>query len=233
MNKVVLTGSSGSIGQNLSKLFLESNYNVLGISRNHPEFLKKNQNYQAVSLDLSDLSEVEKKSKILAKEYGESTSVIVCNAGVGYFGELEQLTYSQIKETFFVNIISHVILVKHFIPYLKKRKNGRVIFIGSDASLKGDKKGSIYCASKFAMRGFSQSLRQECKSNNIPVTIINAGMIKSSFYDDKNFSPGGERRQHLDPEDIALTIKQLLQTPSHVVCEEVNIQPIVKVINKK
>ena len=65
---------------------------------------------------------------------------------------------------------------------MKKIGKGDVIFIGSEAALNGSRKGTIYCASKFALRGFAQALRDECSKSSIRVTIINPGMVKTGFF---------------------------------------------------
>ena len=103
--------------------------------------------------------------------------------GYGHFAELEQFSFAAMQKMMNVNFLSQALLVKTFIADLKKRQNAKIIFIGSECSLSGQKKGSMYCASKFALRGFSQSLRQECRGSNVAVSLINPGMVDTAFFD--------------------------------------------------
>ena len=68
-------------------------------------------------------------------------------------------------------------------PKLKRNGNSRVIYMGSEAALRGAKRGSLYCAAKFGLRGFAQSLRQECASSGVHVSIINPGMVNTPWFD--------------------------------------------------
>ena len=61
-------------------------------------------------------------------------------------------------------------------------KHGHIIVLGSEAALRGAKKGSIYAASKFALRGFLQALREEVSSSGIRITLINPGMVRTTFF---------------------------------------------------
>ena len=94
-----------------------------------------------------------------------------------------------------MNLLSHMVMSQLLIPYLKQQSNAKLIFMGSEAALKGAQQGSIYCAAKFGLRGFAQSLRQECSKSGLSVTLINPGMIKTPFFNDLYFEPGPGNRK--------------------------------------
>ena len=108
--------------------------------------------------------------------------------------------------------------------------NGKLILIGSEAGLKGGQKGSVYSATKFGLRGFAQSIREETAKNNIFVTVINPGMVRGKFFDDKSFHPGKSKENAIEPGDIAKVVHNLLHENLAMVFDEINISQMKKVI---
>ena len=94
----------------------------------------------------------------------------------------------------------------------------------------GGKNGSIYSAAKFGLRGFSQSIRKECSSKNIHVSLINPGMVRTSFFKNKNFQPGDEETNAIEPDDIAQLVINILSMREGSVIDEINLSPLKKVI---
>lgn len=158
---------------------------------------------------------------------------LVCNAGIGKFGKLEQFSYQQIRHLLDLNFLSQVYVIKTFLPLMKRQKQGNIIAIGSEAALAGKKEGSLYCASKSALRSFLQALREECAGDNIRVTLINPGMVKTTFFQDLPFSPGEQSDEYLTEEDIADTLSFILSARLGAVFEEININPQKKRIIRK
>jgi 3-hydroxy acid dehydrogenase / malonic semialdehyde reductase len=223
--KVIISGSSSGIGRALTLKLLEQGYQVIGLARNHRKFNPENPRYQTYDIDFSDL----KAAEIILKQiYAQHSSVdaIISNAGYGRFGALEQFSITQICDLMNVNFTSQVLLIKTFLPAFKRRKAGKIILMGSESALAGAKQGSIYCASKFALRGFAQSLRAECRSAGIAVTLINPGLVNTPFFDGLHFTPGSAAENAIQPEDVAQTIAHLLQLENHYLIEEINLQPM-------
>ena len=121
----------------------------------------------------------------MLKENLEISGLVHC-AGIGEFDNIENMSLPTIKRLINVNLLSAIVVTKLLVPKLKSINEGSLVYIGSEAGLKGSKKGSVYSASKFALRGFAQSIRDETAKNNISVTIVNPGMIRGRFFDDKN-----------------------------------------------
>ena len=116
------------------------------------------------------------------------------------------------------------------VPGLKRRGAGDIILIGSEAGLRGGRKGAVYCATKFAINGFAQSLREECAASNIRVSTINPGMVATAFFDELDFQPGPSRDNYLEAGDIARTVKMMLELPAGSVIDQVNLSPQKHVI---
>lgn len=218
---VVITGTSKGIGKAISLKLLEDGYHIVGISRSHSLIHPR---FHGVTLDLSDIRQLPEALKKLIKLYPE-TEAVICNAGQGLFGHLEELSYEQIYATISLNLMSHVYLIKSFLPLLKKQKKGNIIFIGSESALEGKRKGSVYCASKFAIRGFAQALREECSTSGVSVSLINPGMVMTDFFNQLSFRPGAEPTEHILPEDIAELVLFLLRHRLGTVFDEINLSP--------
>ena len=129
--------------------------------------------------------------------------------------------------------MSHVIVTKLFLPVLKKQGCGDIVFTGSEAALQGARQGSVYCASKFAIRGFAQALREECAKANIRVTLINPGAVRTAFFADLHFEPGPKPENAIEPEDIAKVLIMVLQARAGTVFDEINLSPLTQVWQRK
>lgn len=231
MKKIIVTGSTSGIGKVVSKRLISLGYGVIGLARQHNKF-QKNENYFPYAVDFSKIKELSMHFKKIITEH-QTISGIICSAGYGVFKELEQLSIEQMQSIMNVNFLSQAILIKKFLPQLKQMPTSKIIMIGSECALEGQKKGTLYCASKFALRGFCQSLRRECASSNVSVTLINPGMVKTSFFDELDFEPGDDIHNAIDPNQIAETIILLLNMENNCVFEEINLQQMKKVIKKK
>lgn len=221
-----MTGVSSGIGLASAKRLLNEGYTVFGLSRrrcvlDHPNF-----HHSVV-----DLSELKSLHDRLAPFTGVDT--LICNVGKGLFGNLEELSYEQILSLINLNFLSHVYLVKRLLPYLKQKERSDIVFIGSEASLAGKRQGSIYCASKFALRGFAQSLRDECSRSSVHVSLVQPGMVRTPFYKALTFHPGAEESHALLPEDVAEVICSILKMRKEVVCDEIILSPMKRVIQKR
>lgn len=229
---ILITGASSGIGQACSIALLKQGHEVIGLTRNCAQFFISHPKFTPYQIDLSDLENLPKNVKALATQFRNIDSVIFA-AGRGEFGHLEEFSFSQIQELMNLNFVSISFLAKYFLPSFKRKNLSDLIFIGSEAALKGSRKGSIYCASKFAIRGFSQALRDECAKSNVRVSLINPGMVKTEFFDRLNFEPGNEKNQHLIANDIADAASYIINARAGIVIDEINLNPANKVIQFK
>ena len=155
------------------------------------------------------------------------------NAGGPAFGNLEELSQRQVREYIDLNLTSHLLVARTTLPLLKRQEKSDMILIGSEAALRGGKRGSIYCAAKFGLRGFAQSLRQECASSGVRVTIIHPGMVRTGFFDDLDFAPGEATDNAVEPEDVAAAVNLVLNARPGTVFDELTLSPLKKVVRSK
>jgi NADP-dependent 3-hydroxy acid dehydrogenase YdfG len=229
---VLVTGASSGIGRAVAQNLLQQGHTVVGVSRDCRKFTRQMENFRSVELDLSQLSELPQKIRQLQQMFPEIDAVVF-SAGIGQFGSVEEFSYPQIEALMTINFTSQVFLTKALLPALKRKANSDLIFIGSEAALKGSRKGAIYCASKFAIRGFTQALREECSNSNVRVCLINPGMVKTAFFEHLTFEPGDHESNFILPENVAAAVSYVLGTRAQIVIDEINLSPLNKVIKFK
>jgi 3-hydroxy acid dehydrogenase/malonic semialdehyde reductase len=229
---VLVTGSSSGIGYEITSKLLDLGAKVIGIARNHDRSKLENNNYITYNCDVS----VHKKLEMLLKQILKNHPQINClisNAGYGDFGSLENFSTIQINNFMATNLTSHLVITKLLLPHFKRIKMGDIIFIGSEAGLLGAKNGSLYCAAKFGLRGFSEALSKDVANKNIRVSIINPGMVKTDFFKNLNFEPGNDEKNTISVKDISSTVAYILTLSRNTIVNEVNLSPSKKAIKFK
>ncbi len=178
MNKVALiTGASSGIGAETAKLLAANGYTVYGAARrvDRMQELEKS-GVRILKMDITDeASMVNGVNKILAAE--NRIDVLVNNAGYGSFGALEEVSLSEARYQFEVNIFGLARLTQLVLPKMREQHSGKIINISSIGGKIGEPNGTWYHATKFAVEGLSDSLRMELKQFGIDVVIIEPGAI--------------------------------------------------------
>jgi len=233
LNRTILvTGASSGIGRAIARNLLQQGHTVIGVSRDCRKFTRKMDNFSSVQLDLSQLHDLPQKIRQMQQTFPEIDAVVF-SAGIGQFGSVEEFSYPQIEALMTINFTSQVFLTKAMLPALKRKVSSDLIYIGSEAALKGSRKGAVYCASKFALRGFTQALREECGSSKVRVCLINPGMVKTAFFDNLNFEPGDHESHSILAEDVAAAVSYVLSSRAQIVIDEINLSPLNKVVKFK
>jgi len=228
---LIVTGASRGIGAAVSQRLLEKGATVIGIARNFQDSAIDNARFRPV-LDLAQVSALPDVLSRLAKTYAEVTGLVCC-AGRGRFGSLEEFAYREIRELVDLNLISQMYVVRAFMPVIKTNGGGDVVLMGSEAALSGGRYGAVYSATKFAVRGFAQALRHECAAANVRITIVNPGMVRTEFFDSLKFEPGSNPDNYIEPEDVASAVCGALLVRRGTVVDEINLSPQKRVVRRK
>ncbi|MEW7981043.1 MAG: SDR family oxidoreductase [Candidatus Sedimenticola endophacoides] len=228
---VLVTGASRGIGRAVCEKLLAEGCHVIGVARSMSTSGHWPSEFTGVDLDLGRLDALPEALKALRRTHPGIGSVI-CNAGVGRFGSLEEFSARQIRELIDINLTSQVLLAREFLPHLKRHgENANLIFMGSEAALAGGARGAVYAATKFALRGLAQSLREECAASPVRIGIVNPGMVRSSFFDHLGFAPGDAPDNHLQPTDVAEAVWLMMSARPGAVIDEIYLSPRKKVIH--
>lgn len=226
---IIVTGASSGIGRATTTLLLENDFRVTGLARDFSKFPCDSPHFEAVEVDLSDLDSLPEQ---LATLTGHHPLVrgLVCCAGSGRFGSLEEFSYRQIRGLIELNLTSQVYIARALLPGMKQQRQGDIVFMGSEAALSGGRRGSVYSATKFGLRGLAQSLRQECAASGVRVSLINPGMVRTEFFDALDFGPGEDPDNYILPGDVAQAILDVIRARPGTVLDEINLSPQKKVI---
>ena len=239
----LVTGASSGIGKAICLSLLRRSVEVIGVSRTSVEFTPSESadidpsQFQWLCCDLADFGALSTilggELKALATRKPVSLGGVVLCHGYGDFGAVEQFSNKRIARLIDTNLTSHIMISRLVLPMLKTAGQGDLIFIGSESSLKGGKKGAVYCATKFGLRGFAQSLRQECSTANVRVSIVNPGMVETAFFDELDFEPGESRENRLHAQTVADTVMGVFDMPKGSVIDEINLSPLKTVIRNR
>ena len=230
--KAVVSGTSSGIGLAIAECFLERGIEVIGISRRKSEALEGRQGFEQVRLDLGALDPLPAELQKLSRRHPD-VGVLVLNAGRGEFGSLEEFSYARIRELLDLGFLSHAYLARAFLPLMKRQGSGQLIFVGSEAAHRGTQKGSLYCAAKFALRGFAQALREETSGSGVRVTLISPAMTRTPFFDDLDFAPGEDPENYLEPTDVAAAVLLAVEGRAEAVVDEIRLSPLKRVVRRR
>ncbi|MEC8961453.1 MAG: SDR family oxidoreductase [Pseudomonadota bacterium] len=229
---LIVTGASRGIGAAVSQCLLEKGATVIGIARDFQHSTIDDARFRPVPLDLAQVSALPDVLSRLAKTHTEITGLVCC-AGRGRFGSLEEFAYKDIRELVDLNLTSQMYVVRAFMPIIKTNGGGDVVLMGSEAALSGGRYGAVYSATKFAVRGFAQALRHECAAANVRITIVNPGMVRTKFFDSLKFEPGADPDNYIEPEDVASAVCGALSVRRGTVMDEINLSPLKRVVRRK
>lgn len=229
---ILITGASSGIGRATSLRLASEGHRVIGVARDFSKFPKQPAGFTAITIDLSDLDSLPEKMKSVLSDHPAIDAALL-NAGRGHFGMLEQFSAEQIRSLIDLNFTSQALAARAIVPHLKTMGRGDIIFMGSEAALAGKKRGTIYCASKFAVRGFAQALRDECGSAGVRVSLINPGMVRTPFFDELEFGPSEEPGAALEADDVARAVSMILNLQPGTNVDEVNLSPRSKKVEFK
>ncbi len=190
---VVIAGASAGIGKEASIQFAKQGANVALIARRKEklEQVKKElEKFQTTvdifPCDVSNKSQVKQMSDLVLDRFG-SIDILVNNAGFAIYGPVSELSIDEIESQMQTNYFGMVYCTKNFLPKMLEQKSGHIVNVASVAASIGVPGIASYCASKFAMLGFSEGLKQELSGTGVGVTVVSPIMVRTDFFDHPSF----------------------------------------------
>ncbi|GGB72633.1 short-chain dehydrogenase/reductase [Flavobacterium suaedae] len=180
-----ITGASKGFGLLFVKQLLEKDDAVAATSRNLQQLKDAvdttNENFLPLEVDLINEQSVADAVNKTITTFGK-IDIVVNNAGYGITGSLEELSDEEARTNFDVNVFGSLNVIRQVLPHLRKQRSGHIFNISSIAGITGAFPGfGIYCATKFAVLGFTESLQVEGKPFGINVTAVLPGYFRTNF----------------------------------------------------
>lgn len=185
MNNVwFITGASKGIGLELVKQALADGDKVAATSRNKKDLenlIGENENFLPLQLDLVNEADVKKAISATTDAFGK-LDFVVNNAGYGLLGAVEELSDEESRKNFDVNVFGSLNVIRQALPVLRAQRSGHIFNVSSVGGYVGDFPGfGIYCATKFAVVGFTEALAIEAAPFNVKVTVVLPGYFRTNF----------------------------------------------------
>lgn len=231
-----ITGASRGFGSEFARVALEHGCKVAATARK-PEAvtqtLGEHENLLPIALDVTNQEQIDDAVKKAIDTYGR-IDVLVNNAGYGIFGALEEINDAETRAIFDTNVFGAMNVTRAVLPHMRSQKSGRIVMLGSAASLACDPGGALYDTTKAALASLSNVLSLEMKPFGIQSMVIAPGMFRTNFFDESSIqrptSPmsvydntparGAEDyclsnnyQQHGDPAKAAELVYQVVSSP--------------------
>ncbi|RJX29109.1 MAG: SDR family NAD(P)-dependent oxidoreductase [Desulfarculus sp.] len=176
--------------------------------------------------DVSDRAQVEKLAAAAQQAFGGVDILANC-AGLGYGGPVLASDPAQAEEMIRVNFYGLYLVTRLCLPLILARGGGDIVNIASVAGLKASPGFAVYSASKYAVRGFTDSLRMELRDRGVRVLCVNPGMTQTAFFERFGSAPAPpqEGQRLMPPEHVAAAIVEALALPAATAVNELTIRP--------
>ena len=221
--RILVTGGSLGIGKETARMLVERGAKVVITGRS-----KKRLDATAAAIgaipvigDVSSDEDIERSFDEAVSALG-GLDCLVNNAGIGRSKPLLECTRDDFREVFEVNVFGAAMMAKAAARVFIEQQHGTIVNIASTASLKGYEGGTIYSASKFALRSMSECWRTELRKHNIRVIQINPSLVTTAFGNPER-QERPEQPDKLRPTEIAHTIVSALQMDDRGFIPEVTI----------
>jgi NAD(P)-dependent dehydrogenase (short-subunit alcohol dehydrogenase family) len=227
----LVTGASSGLGRHISRALIDRGCAVYGLARS-TDTLSTLQDefgdaFHPLPADVRDADAVAAAFDTVRDDAGR-LDVLVNNAGLGQFGPVDDLPLDEWDVQMDTNLRGVFLCTREAVPLMRAQNEdtgfgGHVVNIASIAGLIGNPNLTAYNASKFGLRGFSQSLMKEVRDDGIRVTCFYPGSIDTSFFDvagvDMTDNP-------LQADDVAHSVMHVLEAPANHLISEVVMRPL-------
>ena len=187
-----ITGANRGLGNAVAKRALENGDNVVATARDLSKLQQvfdQSENSLLASLDVQSEEQIQKAIQMALDKFGK-IDVLVNNAGFGQLGHFETVPPEAIQKQFDTNVFGLMNVTRAALPCMRAQRSGLIFNLSSIGGALGFDGASIYCATKFAVEGFSESLSLEVQRFGIDVTIVEPGFFRTDFLDSSSVKYG-------------------------------------------
>ena len=221
--KVLITGGSSGIGKATAEMLISQGaiVSITGRDKAKLDAVASEINAIPIHLDVSKYNQIAVKT-LDAFHSMKGLDVLINNAGIGEFSKLEDIKLNQFENIFSTNVFGLTMLTQEVVKFFKTQQHGTIINIGSSASVSGFPSGSVYCASKFALRGLTECWRHELRRDNIRVILVNPSEVTTAFNNKKRIEREEEAKK-LTSKEIAHAIVSAVKMDKRGFIPELNV----------
>ncbi len=209
--RILITGGSLGIGKATASLLIDKGAKVAITGRDESRLQSTAEEIGALPIcaDVANADDIKRTYDTVLSEFG-SINCLINNAGIGVFPTLEDAAMEDFEQVFRVNVFGAAMMAQQAAALFKKEGGGTIINIGSTAAEKGFARGSVYSASKFALRSMTQCWQAELRPHNIRVLQINPSEVATAFANPERIEREAPPNK-LRSQEIAHAIKAVLE----------------------
>lgn len=219
-NKIaVVTGGSEGLGLSIVKKLLGEGCKVHIISREakKQENVKQEIDNQDLLFHQADVSKYDEVSKAIS-EIGQ-VDILINNAGIWLEGDLDSYDPDMISSVIDINTKGVIYTTKAVLPIMRKNDDGHILNVSSTSGLKGREGQSVYVASKYAVTGFTDSLKEDLKATNIKVTGFYPGGMNTKLFEKAGFPKNNQ--DWMDTDKVADVVVTMLKLDNSMILDHV------------
>lgn len=235
MKNVIITGAANGVGKAVANLLKDENLILIDIDEKNLLETAKEFNSEYYICDLTNVDNINEVIRNIGNKYNKIDCLINC-AGMwisGDMSKLEQPIFSEmndlnrIKRVIDTNVFGTIAMIKSIFPIMQKQGYGQIININSQSGVMCEPPFPIYNASKQSTNAFRKAIQDDLARNNIKITDVCPGLIKTDFYVRANNElPKEIMDTGLTPEDVAKTIKYVFDLPHEITIPSIEVRHI-------
>lgn len=235
MKNVIITGAANCVGEAVSNILKQENLILIDIDKENLLHVAKDTNSQYYVCDLSNVDNIKEIINVISLNYNKIDCLINC-AGMWISGDMSKLeqpifdemnSLERIKKVIDTNVFGTIAMIKSIFPIMKKQGYGQIININSQSGVMCEPPFPIYNATKQSTNAFRKAIQDDLARNNIKITDVCPGLIKTDFYIRANNElPREIMKNGLTPEEVAKTVKYVFELPHEITIPSIEVRHI-------
>lgn len=226
--RALITGASSGIGKAIALLFAKEGADLCLIARRAEELSKVAEQCGVlgvtaldIATDITDEIEVKRMAHESLTAF-KKIDILINNAGYGKYGPFTATPIDEWDRMWMVNVRGAVLVTQAILPSMIAAKNGHIVNISSIHGINTSANASAYCATKFAITGFTEALAKELWKDGIKVSTVCPGGVLTPFL---GIAPEEKNQEFLEPEEVAQTVLDVVTAPGKALIMKVVIAP--------
>jgi len=211
---IAITGAASGIGEAIALEMSKDKHNFFLTARNSERLTIVAEKIDKMGCevhfavgDVGNSKDIDRLYGFIEQAFEGKIDVLVASAGIGFFGNFEDLTEDQYDQQFDTNVKGVFLWIKKTLPNMKKRNTGQIIVISSNLGIKTGARASLYAGTKHAVQAMVWCLRDELKGTNVKAATINPGSVNTPWFDGKDV----DRSKMLASDDIAKAARFIIE----------------------